>query len=308
MALLTGRTAATKAEYAEKLQGRIAAMARAHGLLRREHWDGADLADIVRDSLEPYGEAIRIDGESNCPLRARDALNLALVLHELATNAAKYGALSVPTGKVEVRWSIARATDDPRILFVWQERDGPAVRPPARQGFGSRLIQGTLQKVELIYDPEGLRCAIRLKLRPQRHGQRHEGSMAARAGRAAQRTSMPLQGQRILLVEDDPLTALQLQEALDSAGAEIAVATTLHEAKELAGGNLAAAVLDVNLDGEMSHEVADRLIARKVPVIFATGYEAATILPEHLRAVPTLQKPIDTGALVQKLLELTASR
>ena len=132
--------------------------------------------------------------------------------------------------------------------------------------------------------------------------------MAARAGRAAQRTNMPLQGQRILLVEDDPLTALQLQEALDSAGAEIAVATTLHEANELSGGNLAAAVLDVNLDGEMSQEVAERLIARKVPVVFATGYDAATILPEHLRAVPTLQKPIDTGALVQKLLELTAQR
>jgi PAS domain S-box-containing protein len=308
MALLTGRTAATKEEYAEKLQGRIAAMARAHGLLTREHWEGADLADVVRDALQPYGYAIRFEGASDCPLRARDALNLALVLHELATNAAKYGALSVPEGKIDVRWSIAGDTDDPRILFVWQERGGPPVGPPARLGFGSRLIRGTLQKVDLTYDPQGLRCAIKLKLRPRHHGQRREGAMAERIGRAAHQTNTPLQGQRILLVEDDPLTALQLHEALDSAGAEIAVATTLQDASDLADENLAAAVLDVNLDGEMSHPVAERLIARKVPVVFATGYDVATILPEHLRTVPTLQKPIDTGALVQKLVELTRAK
>jgi len=306
MALLTARTASTKEEYAEKLQGRIAAMARVHGLLTREHWDGANLADIVRNGLQPFGDAILIDGEPDCPLRARDALNLALVMHELATNAAKYGALSVPGGKVDVRWSVMGASDDPRVHLVWRERGGPPVSEPARQGFGTRLVQGALSKVELKFEPQGLCCAIKLKLRPRGGARKWEGPAAMQAGHSQAQAKEPLRGKRILLVEDDPLTALQLQSVLEHAGAEITtVASTLHEALDVTDEGLSAAVLDVNLDGEMSHAVAERLIARKVPIVFATGYDAAAMLPEHLRAVPTLQKPVDADALVRKLMELT---
>lgn len=309
MALLTGRTAATKEEYAAKLQGRIAAMARAHGLLTREHWDGADLADIVHDALQAFGEAVLIDGRPDCPLRARDALNLALVLHELATNAAKYGALSMPGGKVELRWDIAGEGDERRVQILWRERGGPPVRAPSRQGFGTRLIQGTLPKVELTYAPEGLRCAIKLKLRPRGQGRKSESAAANPAGLTAVAGESPLRGRRILLVEDDPLSVLQIQSALENAGAEIAaVAGSLQEALDAAEDRLSAAVLDVNLDGEMSHAAAERLIARQVPVVFATGYDAASLLPAHLRAVPTLQKPVDTRALVQMLAALTAAR
>jgi PAS domain S-box-containing protein len=307
MALLTGRTAATKEEYAEKLQGRIAAMARAHGLLTREHWDGADLVDIVRDALQPYGEAVTIEGKPDCPLRARDALNLALVLHELATNAAKYGALSVPGGKVALRWDNSGEGDERRVHFLWRERGGPPVQAPTRQGFGTRLIQGTLPKVELTYAPEGLTCAVKPKLRPRGQGRKVDGPAANIAARASSAEAEPLRGLRILLVEDDPLSAMQIRSALENAGGEIAaVAGTLREALEAAEAPLPAAVLDVNLDGEMSHAAAERLIARRVPVIFATGYDAASLLPAHLRSVPTLQKPVDTAALVQALAELTA--
>ena len=134
MALLTGRTAATKEEYAEKLQGRIAAMARAHGLLTREHWDGADLADIVHDALQAFGEAVVIEGRPECPLRARDALNLALVLHELATNAAKYGALSA-AGRQGRRCggiSRARATNAACTFSGASAADRRCRRPRAR--------------------------------------------------------------------------------------------------------------------------------------------------------------------------------
>ncbi|HVR65753.1 MAG TPA: PAS domain S-box protein [Verrucomicrobiae bacterium] len=307
MALLTGRTAATKEEYAEKLQGRIAAMARAHGLLTREQWDGADLADVVRDALQAFGEAVLIDGRPDCPLRARDALNLALVLHELATNAAKYGALSVPGGKVDVRWDIAGTGDERRVHLLWQERGGPPVQAPSRQGFGTRLIHGTLPKVELKYEPAGLRCAIRLKLRSRGQGRKPEGLATNPAGVKVAAGELPLRGRRILLVEDDPLSVLQIQSALENAGAEIAaVASTLQEALDAAEDGLSAAVLDVNLDGEMSHTAAERLIARRVPIVFATGYDAASLLPTHLRAVPTLQKPVDTAVLVQMLAGLTA--
>jgi two-component sensor histidine kinase len=309
MALLTGRTAATKEEYAGKLQGRIAAMARAHGLLTREHWDGADLADVVRDALQPHGEAIRVAGKPDCPLRARDALNLALVLHELATNAAKYGALSAPGGKVALNWEASGTPDDPRAILTWQESGGPPVHKPSRQGFGTRLIQGTLPKVELDYAAAGLRCTVKLKLRPRGQPRRPETAAAALAGPAAPAGERPLRGRRILLVEDDALSALQIQTALENAGAEIAaVAGTLHEAVAAADGPLSAAVLDVNLDGEMSHAAAERLLDRRVPLVFATGYDAATILPEHLRAVPTLQKPVDAAALVSLLSALTSAQ
>ncbi len=103
------------------------------------------------------------------------------------------------------------------------------------------------------------------------------------------------------------MTALSLQTALEEAGADVAaVAGTLREAMALGEGEFSAAVLDVNLEGEMIYPLAERLIARRVPTIFATGYDVSTTLPDSLRAVPTLQKPVDVAVLVRRLLEATS--
>jgi PAS domain S-box-containing protein len=306
MASLTARSATTKEEYSEKLQGRIAAMARVHEMLTQRHWDGADVADIIRNGLQAHSEAVAIRGDPGFLLRARDALNLALVLHELATNAAKYGALSVPEGKVDVSWSGVAENGDQKVHILWRESGGPTVQPPTRRGFGSRFIQATLSSVALEFDPAGVQCKIELKHRqPGSVSERLVRDVKRRAEQDAAKEESPLRGLQLLLVEDEAIAALELQSVLESAGADVAVATNLHEAVALARRDLGAAVLDINLEGEMSYPVAESLIARGVPIVFVTGYDAAQFLPRHLQGVPVLQKPIDGAALVRQLAELT---
>src|SRR5690606_19846735 len=151
---LTGRNAVSTAGYAAALRGRVAAMANAHSLLTERHWRGADLADIVASEMRAYSGGVEIRGRAGCVLRAKQALDFAMALHELATNASKYGALSVPGGRVIIDWTVehdpgapgagngaARATC---VRFVWQETGGPPVVKRDTRGFGSRLIESAL--------------------------------------------------------------------------------------------------------------------------------------------------------------------
>lgn len=150
------------------LDARLAALSRAHDILTREHWAGTDLGTVVRNAIEPFaaGEPdsrrFRVEGPV-VRLSPKEALSLSLGLHELATNAAKYGALSIPKGDVSIRWSIGNGT----VRFVWEERNGPPVVSPRRQGFGSRLITRALAydmggTVDLDYDPGGVRFHLTL--------------------------------------------------------------------------------------------------------------------------------------------------
>ena len=124
------------------------ALSSAHDLLTREQWDRTSLQEIVTGALRPfldnYRERFAIDG---CPaiVEANDALLLTMAIHELATNAIKYGALSNGRGRVHVTWHIEDAADGTYIKLCWQERDGPEIGSPARQGFGSRLIEHALR-------------------------------------------------------------------------------------------------------------------------------------------------------------------
>ena len=112
-------------------------------------------------------------------------------------------------------------------------------------------------------------------------------------------------GRRVLIVEDEPLVALEFRSVLEDAGAEVVgVATTLREAETFVAENLAAAVLDVNLNGEMIYPIAERLLALGVTIVFATGYQTQSVVPKHLRQVPTLQKPVNSSALVRLLSQM----
>ncbi|MGE7416691.1 sensor histidine kinase [Methylobacterium tarhaniae] len=144
-------------------EARLIALARVHDVLTRESWEGAELAEVVKDALAPLdgpGERFAVGGPA-LRLPPRIALSIAMALHELATNAVKYGALSVPGGQVALSWSVAEG----RLALRWQERGGPPVVPPTRTGFGSRLIERSLAReldgtVSLSFPREGVVCTI----------------------------------------------------------------------------------------------------------------------------------------------------
>jgi len=165
------RNTGSIAKGREAFEARLIALARAHDVLTRENWEGAGLREVVAEALSPYLGAsparVTIDGP-DLRLSPRAALAFAMALHELATNAAKYGALSNDLGRVQVTWEAAGG--DLRMLnFRWAERGGPEVRKPDRRGFGSRLIERGLSQdlggeVRLDFDRSGLTCVIRASL------------------------------------------------------------------------------------------------------------------------------------------------
>lgn len=153
------------ASFRENFEGRLLVLARAHDVLTKTNWEGADLATIVSQALAPFTVPERERFQSEGPdvrLSARQALVFAMALHELATNAVKYGGLSVPTGHVTLSWT--KAGPD-TLEFSWVERGGPRVEPPTRRGFGTRLLEAGLAqdmggRVSVVFEPSGLRCEI----------------------------------------------------------------------------------------------------------------------------------------------------
>jgi len=144
-------------------EGRLQALARTFRQLTESNWGGASLHEIVREALEPFAARVTIAGAS-VMLGAKDAQNFALAVHELATNATKYGALSNDTGRVNIAW-VTRGTGSASCLtFQWQERGGPLAAPPKRQGFGTTLLRAIFPKMELKYLAAGLICEIQASL------------------------------------------------------------------------------------------------------------------------------------------------
>ena len=147
------------------IEGRLQALANAHALLAQSRWAGADLHSLVAEELSPYCEERRLRARINGPsltLEPETAQSIAIAVHELTTNAVKYGALSAPTGQVQVEWS---RSADGQISLRWAESGGPPVKPPARQGFGTRVIERLIRnqlKGEVRFDwrGEGLVCEI----------------------------------------------------------------------------------------------------------------------------------------------------
>jgi two-component sensor histidine kinase len=151
---------------------RLLALARAYDALVQTNWKRANLRALVMGTIEIFGpadrERFRISGPE-VHLDADTALMPALALHELATNAAKYGALSNDAGHVDIAWSVHDDKDAPRLHLIWQEHGGPPVVPPKRRSFGTRLIERALPRelggaVTLSYDPAGVRCEIEAPL------------------------------------------------------------------------------------------------------------------------------------------------
>jgi two-component system CheB/CheR fusion protein len=167
LARQTLKKTAEAPEYAAFL-GRLQALASAYDLLTRDGWGNIPLRDVLLSEMEPYAssrEGRLVFEGSEILLRPRAALALGMVVHELATNAVKYGALSVPEGRVTVSWEIGRRDNDAALLVHWREVGGPEVALPSHEGFGSKLITQQIRyelhgNTVLNYLPTGLEVSF----------------------------------------------------------------------------------------------------------------------------------------------------
>ena len=168
----SAETSGSVEDYTSHLDGRLNAFARTQAMVTRDPEGGVDLEYLVVEELLSYnareGEQLRVSGP---PVRfqPKAAETFALAIHELATNAIKYGALRQPSGRVDVSWRVDDAADPTQLVFNWRERGGPRVEPPQRKGFGSELLEKTLAfelkgKTMLTYNGSGLHCTIAIPL------------------------------------------------------------------------------------------------------------------------------------------------
>jgi len=289
--------------------GRLKALTDAHALLAIAQWRSTALKRIVAASVAAHRNddgRIEIQGPG-LHLQPKASQALILLFHEMVTNAAKYGSLSVPNGRLRVAWRLEK---DQQLVFDWWEENGPPVSPPEHEGFGSRLIrlmaaQELRGDVVREYLPQGLHARIAIPF--------HLHEAAAAAERAAETAALgqrpqprSLAGQRILVVEDVAVVAAEATDMLVRAGCEvIGPAATLQEALVLASGApMDAAILDVNLAGEEAFPAAARLRGRGIPFLFVTGYGETYAWPEEFAAAPRLSKPLQSAELLAALTTL----
>lgn len=298
IALQTGASASTVGEYAELLEGRLQALASAHDQSLEEGAGSlAKLIDVeaALHRSKALPDRVRAEGP-DLVLSDKTYGVLALALHEMMTNAAKYGSLSVPEGRLSLLWSFDEATG---LMLDWRERGGPTVAPPRRTGFGSRLIRNSVEhdlkgRTEIDFDPDGLVARIVI---PACHVALAEQPARAREGEVGHGVS--LHGLSVLLVEDQSLIAMDTEATLRQLGAsDIRLAANVRDALTiLANFSPDLSVLDFNLGEETSEAVALSLIDRKSPFIFTTGYSDQASLGIAFRNVPVIRKPINSMAI-----------
>ena len=309
----SSRSADSLKIFVEGLDRRIHSMARAHSLLTQSRWEGVSVDGLLREELEPYAQVLGnvVLVGVDAVLTPKSALALSLAVHELATNAAKFGAFSRAGGKVTVNWRIGA---EGTISLLWTESDGPAVEPPTRRGFGTNLIERALAletggRATINYLRGGVVCEIilpALSLVPLAATPKPVSVELAIEDVVTDIPASP----RILIVEDSFLVVLALEGMCEELGWQIVgPATRLDQALALARSEtFDAAMLDVNLDGEMSWPVATVLAERGIPFAFSTGYDETTILPHDLVGTPVLSKPYRSEDVEKRLRQLMAKR
>jgi PAS domain S-box-containing protein len=297
--------------YINLAKGRIMALARAHSLLAESRWQGADLRRLVHDELAAYRtEKARITADGPAVTLTADASqSVALALHELATNAAKYGSLSQAKGRLAVEWRV----EDSGLTLTWKETGGPTVAErPRRKGFGGLVIASSIEKqlqgrVTLKWLPEGLHVTVWL---PAARVAETRAPASVDASAEPPRPydtnrCLSLTGHRVLVVEDEPLVAMAIASALEDLGCTIiGPAARLEQALTLARGEtFDAAVLDYKLAGLSSEPVAKLLRRRGIPFAVSTGYTAAG-LPPQFGDAPLIAKPFEPNAIAELIVQL----
>lgn len=291
----TARSGAT--DFIERFSQRIASLSRSQDLLVSSDWKPVDLRALVLGQLDHLRDLVDRQVTLAGPpfeLPPEQAHILGMAIHELATNATKYGALSTPEGTVSIAWSVEGPHSSRRLTLGWTERSGPPVALPDRRGFGTTVLKDLVEsslgaEVDLDYAPAGLSWAIRTG------GVAPVAATGTDAARAA----------RVLVVEDEALLAYEFADVLRDAGFEVvgpagsvAMARRLleHEPCDIA-------VLDINLGRETSEPLAEQLLGRKIPVIAISGYSKEQH-PTVFRDAHFMPKPFDARRLVPKIRAL----
>jgi CheY-like chemotaxis protein len=242
-------------------------------------------------------------------LTSKSALALSLAIHELATNAGKYGALSSPAGRVAIHWALM---GNGGLKLSWTETGGPPVSAPNRRGFGSTLIERALAMETdgtaiLRYLPAGVVCDVALPAASMAPFESAKGPPAA-VMVSNLRTESKRGGNdiRVLVVEDSFMIISALELAFESFGwTMVGPATRVPKALAMVKTErFDAVLLDVNLDGEMSWDVAVALKARGVPFVLSTGYEIDALLPDILKGSKFVKKPFKIDELERTILDL----
>ena len=285
-------SAASLDSFVSDLQKRLHALSVAHDQLTQSHWKAAPLAALIEAEAQAWtdvGDArLALDGPP-VMIEARAYQTLALVLHEMMTNAAKYGALSMDGAQLRIAWSIE---DDGGLSLRWDESGGPAVAAPSRRGFGTVVVEQSIPfelkgTAQIDYAADGVKALFMI---PAEFVLAGEAATAPRRDLPMERAD--LKGKSLLLVEDSMMIALDAQAMLQNCGAEVELAATIADARRAMNLNkFDAAILDVNLYTETSFAIAEDLQDRAIPFVFATGYGETIVVPDRFKGVFVVSKP-----------------
>ncbi|MES2988771.1 MAG: HWE histidine kinase domain-containing protein [Pseudomonadota bacterium] len=288
--------------FVKLVDGRIHALARAHNQITDDHWGPAPIQTLIDAEAAAFladggGDRIRTTGDFVL-LNPQAYSTMALVIHELVTNSAKYGSLSAE-GLVDIGWSRNPAGD---LIVEWREQGGPKVTTPTRKGFGTTIIGRSVPydlggEAKIDFPAGGVHAHFRIPARHVSEATQDRTPVIKyprpAIGHPTQAPDQVLAGHRALLVEDSLIIALDAEDVLDRLGADdIATASTLDAGLDAVESfRPSVAMLDINLGDRTSYAVADRLDELGIPFLFASGYGEQAQLPEKHVNRAIVQKP-----------------
>lgn len=293
-------------DFVERFAERVQALSVNQNVLVKSGWRSVPLYDLAHAQFGHFSDLIdrriRLSGPP-LAITAAAAQTIGMALHELATNAAKYGALCTDTGTVTVTWRLAACGSEPRFVLSWVEAGGPFVTKPTRRGFGS-MVTGDLMRMSLNGEVETEFAAQGLiwKLSCPASSVSEGGATAQQHQTDALTRDTGQNKKRILVVEDEPLIALDIAAILKQAGFDVLgpVGSVGHALALLDRSGCDAAILDVNLGDETAESIALRLSSSHIPFVAVSGYSADQLPPEFGSA-PLVGKPLSATLVVNSL-------
>ena len=312
--LQTDQNDRSVSEFVNVLTGRMVALASAHDQLTASEWSKVNFRHILETEIMAYIDLenhVRLSGP-DVELKPDAATPIVLVIHEMFTNAAKYGALaaSLDKGEVSVQWTFEEGQG---LTLTWEETGGPPVSPPKREGFGMTLIRSVIPhelggRLDIDFAPVGVTATIFI---PERYVSAYSKPATESAKMAAEPivTEAPTLPERALVVEDSLVIALDVQAKLKRMGiAQVAVAGTIDTAraqvKKLQPGLV---VFDIHLGQETTLGLLQEVINNHTPCLIVSGYGEQLKLPSRFNAVPIVSKPVSEQNLHQVVSTLFPS-